>query len=199
MSFLSFDAQGMNDDIEKVIGGLDLAAAFVNESIRRALSDIANDILAAAQINLEVQTRSGDLSRSGKVTDIAFSDGTVSITVGFTEIYAAQRDQGGTILPKNGRMLAIPLAPILLATGPRFKSPLEEDNLECVSILGHVYLVDKTTHEFHWLLVPSVTQDGSHYFSSVVNERGPHVGAIAGQLIKEDLEGSGGSGERSAA
>lgn len=185
----SLDAEGLRRDIEKAIGNLDLAAAFVNESIRQALSDIANDILAAAQINLETQTRSGDLSRSGEVTDVLVSDGGISITIGFTEIYAAQRDQGGTILPKNGRMLAIPLAPIMMATGSRFKSPLEETNLECISILGNVYLVDKTTHEFHWLLVPSVTQEGSHYFSSVVNERGPHTGAIAAQLVKEDLSG----------
>jgi hypothetical protein len=184
---LSFDLDGLLGDIEKVKGGLDQASYVVVESLMRALDAIARDILSAAQINLETQTRSGDLSRSGKVTDVVLSDGKINVSLGFTEVYAAQRDQGGTITAKNGKMLAIPLAPILTATGSRFKSPLEETNLECISILGNVYLVDKTTHEFHWLLTPSVTQKGSYYLTSVVQERQGQVGAVAAQLVKDDL------------
>ncbi len=191
-----FDLDGFLSDIEKVKLGLDTAKALVRASTRDVLGDIARDILSAAQIRLETQTRSGDLSRSATLIDPQDSGTSIIVGLGFSARYAAQRDQGGTILPKNGRCLAIPLDPVLTPAGvARYDSPLRDDGapngMFIVQLWGKLYLAQMLGPghiEFRWLLVPSVTQKGSHFFTDAVQERQAQIGAIAAQGVKDDLE-----------
>lgn len=195
---LSFDLEGFLGDIEGAKLGLDAAAAVVREAAKQAMDAIARDMISQAQINLETQTRSGDLSRSAVILEAQATDDSIVQGFGFTERYAAQRDQGGTILPKNGRALAITLEPVLTPAGvARYDSPLRDDGapngMFIVKLWGKVYLAHHVGEgadsrlEFRWLLVPSVTQQGSFFFTGVIQERQSQIGAVQAQLIKDSL------------
>ena len=195
---LSFNLEAFLGDIEGAKLGLDAAAAVVRSSMTSAIDAITRDMISQAQINLETHTRSGDLSRSAVILEAQVTDDAISQVSGFTERYAAQVDQGGYIFPKNGRALAIPLEPVLTGAGvARYAGPLEDDGapngLFIVKLFGKVFLAQHVGEgadarlEFRWLLVPSVLQPGTDFYTSVIQERQSQVGAVAAQLVKDDL------------
>lgn len=176
--FLSMDAGRVEADIAKVNQALDIAGERAIQATTQALNEFANELLAEAQNRLH--NRSGDLSASGTVTDARIEENAIVLDVGFNKEYAAQVDLGGVITPKKGRMLAIPLEPILTGRGvARFASPREEPDLQLVPLFGKLFLVKKKARksgerrfgDFHWLLVPEVNQDGTAYLSDAVRER----------------------------
>jgi hypothetical protein len=167
--FITMNAGQVKVQIEQINRNLDRIADKVLAAAQQAMVEVANDMLATAQARAPVM--SAELQASGTVLPVEVKDGEISIQWGFNKVYARIQDQGGTIVPVKAQLLAIPLDPIMTATGPRFPSPRAEgDNLELVPILHHLFLADKTSGEFHWLLVPSVKIEGSGYVTKTVEE-----------------------------
>jgi hypothetical protein len=200
--FITLDHGRIRAGVDQAKGRLREAGQVTLKAATRGMVLFAEDLVSQAQENLENQTRSGDLKASGTVGDVQATNDGLELPFGFNKEYGAQVDQGGTIKPKKGRMLAIPLGPILTGRGvPRYKSPREEPDLQLVVLAGKVFLVKKVARksgerrfaDFHWLLVPEVNQKGSGYFSRVVTQNAPKATEVVGREIQKDLNAAGGS------
>lgn len=187
--FITVDSGNLKAQIDRVNNSLDRTAEIAIAATQQAMEEIANDMVSKAQAKIKVM--SGDLQASAFVFPELRGDEIV-VSWGFNKEYARIRDQGGDIVPVRAKLLAIPLDPIMTATGPRFSSPREEQNLELVPILNYVFLADKATGEFHWLLTPHVHQEGSHYASGTVQEEAQNVAPTVARRVGE-LLGTGGA------
>lgn len=199
--FIQFDGGRIKADIKAIKDRLGVAGQLHIKGATRGMTLLAEDLISQAQDRLEPQTRSGALRASGTVGDVRATATALENSFGFNKDYAAQRDLGGPVRPKKGRMLAIPLEPILTARGvPRFSSPREEPDLQLVVLAGKVFLVKKVMRrgqwartDFHWLLVPRVDQEGSGYFSKTVKANAPRANQVIGEAVKAALaEGASG-------
>lgn len=189
--FITVDSGNLKAQIDRVNNSLDRTAEVVIASTERAMIEIAEDMLSKAQAKMANNVRSGDLIGSGFAFKEDLTGAEIVVKWGFNKEYARIRDQGGDIFPSKAKLLAIPLDPIMTATGPRFASPREEPNLELVPILQYLFLADKDTGEFHWLLTPHVHQEGSHYASSTVQEEAQNVAPTVARRVGELLESGG--------
>ena len=187
-AFITMSAGNIKADIERVNGNLDKIADAAIAATAQAMGEVANDMLSIAQSKINV--RSGELQASGLVEEPTIASEEILVRWGFNSPYARIRDQGGDIFPVRGTMLAIPLDAIMTATGPRFASPREEPNLELVPILQNLYLADKDTGEFHWLLTPHVHQEGNRFVSGTVQEEAPNVVPKIAERVGQMLERS---------
>jgi len=188
--FITMNVGDVKAQIAKVNDNLDAIAGDVLKATEQAMVEVANEMLSRAQQRINV--KSGELQGSGTVLPIEISGDEIKVRWGFNKEYARIQDQGGTIVPVRAKMLAIPLDPIMTATGPRFAGPKEEgDNLELVPILDHLFLADKATGEFHWLLTPRVTLEGSGYVTKTVEEMKDEAPALVAKRVGEIL-GAGG-------
>jgi hypothetical protein len=196
--FISMDVGRIKADIDAINTTLDKVGELAIQAAKRAMVNFAEDVVAEAQAN--IRNQSGGLSESATVEDPVVDGGEIIVRFGFNKEYARQRDQGGTIEPVNARMLAIPLPPIIGASGPKFASPREEgDNLTLVELNGRLFLVEKRKRggkfkgadldRFHWMLVPRVEQEGSRFFSEVVEAR---MADAARQIAEGIQDGLGG-------
>lgn len=188
--FITIQTGNIKADVASVNAGLDQASDIALAATKQAIAEACEDMLAKAQAR--IHTLSGDLEASGTVLPVEIQNEEISGKWGFNKEYAHLRDQGGDILPKNGSMLAIPLDPILTAAGiSRYSSPLEEANLELVPILDYLFLADKTTHEFHWILVPHVHQEGNQFVSGTVQDEAQNVAPRIADRVGAALAGGG--------
>lgn len=190
-AFITVSTGNLKAQIDRVNNNLDRTAEVVIAATERAMVEIAEDMLSKAQQKMVNNVRSGDLIGSGVAFKDDLTGDEIKVRWGFNKEYARMREQGGDIVPVRGKMLSIPLDPIMTATGPRFSSPREEPNLELVPILHYLFLADKTTGEFHWLLTPHVHQEGNHYVASTVQEEAQNVAPTLARRVGEML-GSGG-------
>lgn len=118
--------------IQVQIGGsLDRFAAGLDAAVNRHLHAGIHDALLEFDARLKtermrgqgVETRTGALRRS---FGIAFADQLTGIYTTTSKYYRIQ-EYGGTIVPKNARMLAIPLKAALTPAGAsRYPSPLRQ-------------------------------------------------------------------------
>jgi hypothetical protein len=98
--------------------------------------------------------------------------------------YAAIHEFGGTILPKSGKALAIPIS----AEAKNYASPRDMEGLTLIPRRGRPPLLvreisggrKKARFEVHWVLVPSVTLPATHWFSEGVR--------LAAGVIKKAFE-----------
>lgn len=165
--FVTMEAGNISAQVGKVGKELDRISGDVVKAAGRALDLLAENMLSEAQAAAPVDT--GRLQESGTTEPLVFEGTEIVKRWGFNSKYARIQDQGGTIVPVRAQMLSIPLSD----AAKKMASPLEmgKDNLELVPILGQLYLADKKTGEFHWLLVHSVTLEGTRFVSNVVQAR----------------------------
>lgn len=189
--FISMNVGNMRAQVGRVNARIDHLEAIALEATRQAIGEIVNDMLASAQLKINV--RSGELQGSGVVLDPVITATEISQLWGFNKEYARMRDQGGDIRPVNAQLLAIPLDPIMTATGARYSSPREEADLELVPILEYLFLADKNTGEFHWLLTPHVHQEGNGFVTKTAQEGAPNVSKRIAQIIEQLLGSAGGA------
>jgi hypothetical protein len=196
--FITMDVGHLTADLAKIGENLDAAAELAIAGAKKAMTLFAEDLVAEAQGN--IQNQSGGLADSATVEDVVVTSEALEISFGFNKEYARQRDLGGAIVPVKAKMLAIPLPPIIGASGPKFASPHEEgDALTLVELNGRLFLVEKRKRggkfkgadldRFHWMLVPRVEQVGSKYFTSVVEARKAHAGQAIADGVRAGLGG----------
>ncbi|MGH9462002.1 MAG: hypothetical protein ACRD1X_12335 [Vicinamibacteria bacterium] len=186
--FISMNVGSVQKGVQAIGQKLDATFDRILRVTTKAIVEIANDTLQESQQRLEPQTRSGDLSRSGVVEEPVITGEEISVRWGFNKRYARQRDQGGPIVPKNARLLAIPLDPVLTARGvPRYASPREDtgapNGMFVLRLWGHLFLAHfvgargkgNTRLEFRWLLVDRVEQKGSQFFTRPIKEATPDI------------------------
>ena len=196
MPIITLDAGRVQADVARAGKQLDVALRRTIEATKLGMLQLAEHIGGEASENLESQTRSGGLRESWTVGDMREEAGTLVVDFGFNKSYAAQVDRGGEILPR-GRMLAIPLRPILTGRGvPRYSSPREEPDLQLVVLAGKVFLMKKVkrarknwSNLFHWLLVPRVEQSGSGYFRRAVLDNVPKASEVVADAVRRGLHG----------
>jgi hypothetical protein len=163
----------------------------------QAITEIANDVNADAQAR--INNRSGDLSRSATVEEIIVTADQISVRFGFNSLHGRQTDQGGPILPKRGRMLAIPLDPILTGRGvSRYPSPLAEPGLFLLKLWGKLFLAKKmgkqdASIQLHWLLTPKVEQPGTRFFTGAVRQATPDIPRRIAERVSSLLPAGGNS------
>ena len=147
-------------------------AAAATEVGARGVRLLREGYLSGARLRV----RSGRLrgTASSSVTR-AFGSVALTVTVGRANdaslSYARIQEDGGTITPKRGRFLAIPVGPALTAAGvARYSSPRDVPGLRFQPIHGGAMgrLVKDTggkrgRSETWFLLVPSVKIKGTHY------------------------------------
>ncbi len=185
--FFTLDQVKLKASVERVRGNLNQLLGKMVGWVDQAFDEIALDWLTEAQRRLAPQERTGNLHGSAQIDRTALEGDTLVKRFGFNAVYAAFRDHGGTITAKRSEYLSIPLAPILDGRGvSRFQTPRQEPKLFPIRTQdGRLFLAMEVGGrlEFHWKLQKSVTQKGSFYFSSVVEERKPHVPALVGALF----------------
>lgn len=198
--FVVLNAGAVRGMVQKVNGALDQAQARVLEATKQAMNEISHDIIADAQSR--INNRSGGTSERATVEEVVVSGEEISQRFGFNVRHGRQLDQGGEILPVKGKLLAIPLDPVLTAAGvARYSSPLEEPDLVLVKINGKLFLVKRDERggrfkgrdllRFHWQLVPSVEQPGTKFFSGAVDARKADVPRVIGDRVGQLLGGGG--------
>jgi hypothetical protein len=197
---ITMEIGDLKGQVGNIFQKLDASVATIVATTERAMTEVAEDLVAQAQGN--INNMSGALSDSATVEQPTRDGAFITLKFGFNSEYGRQRDQGGTIVPRNRQMLAIPLPPIMGASGPKFQSPLDEgvDALDLVPINGRLFLVEKAKgggkfkasdlDRFHWQLVPEVTQEGSRFFTSVVEARRAEVPVLIAERVAAALGGS---------
>ncbi len=190
---ITMDVGSVKSQVENIKGVFDAELANVIVATKEAMTEITNDAVADAQSR--INNRSGDLSRSGTVEEVTISGDELTQRFGFNSMHGRQTDQGGTITPRNGRNLAIPLDPILTARGvPRYPSPLAEPGLFLLKLWGKLFLAKQMgpkadSIELHWLLTPRVEQKGTKFFTGVIQERAPDMPRVMAERISTKLGG----------
>lgn len=116
-------------------GGLSLnlkaAPSVTALQVQRFVTDVVNHLVGAVQKNIGsgglIGRRTGDLARAMMATVEAFPAGAVGEV--FPDpakvAYGSIQEDGGTIVPKNAQMLAIPLAAMLTGNGVARGSALQ--------------------------------------------------------------------------
>jgi hypothetical protein len=169
--FVSMDAGNIRAQVQAVTKELDRVAVKAVDAARKALDLAGEAMLSDAQAAAPVQT--GRLQESGSTEPVVLEGSELVKRWGFNLRYARMRDQGGTIVPVNAKLLSIPLSD----KAKRMASPREMgDTLRLVPINGKLFLVEKEGKRvakgklptFHWLLVPKVKQEGNQFVSRTV-------------------------------
>lgn len=126
-----------------------------------------------------LHVRSGRLRRSIHTEVTATSDGAqMALRAGGDKevVYARIHEVGGTIVPKNGKFLAIPLAPALTGAGvSRYPSPRDVPGLSFRGNPARGVLVDKAGTPWY-ALVKRVTIPARPYL-------GPAIDAVTPKII----------------
>jgi hypothetical protein len=191
--FVTMQAGDITAQVRAVTKEIDRVADHVIAAAGRALDELAEDMLGKAQAAAPVQT--GRLQESGTTEPLATEGGALVKRWGFNLRYARMRDQGGTIVPVNAKMLAIPLS----AAAKRLASPREQANLDLVPLNGRLFLVErakggtfkaKDLQRFHWMLVPKVTQQGNGYVTKVVEAERANVARKVAEDVGRALGGA---------
>lgn len=196
---ITMEVGDLRGQVGKIFSELDASVATIVATTERAMTEVAEDLVAQAQGN--INNMSGALSDSATVEQPVRDGAFITLKFGFNSEYGRQRDQGGTIVPRNRQMLAIPLPPIMGASGPKFQSPLDEgaDALDLVPLNGRLFLVEKRPgggkfkagdlDRFHWQLVPSVDQEGSKFFTSVIEAKRAEIPVLIAERVAAALGG----------
>lgn len=195
--FVTMEAGNITAQVQKIGTVLDNVRDDVVAAAGRALDAIAEDMLAQAQAAAPVDE--GKLQESGTTEPLVLEGNELVKRWGFNLAYARIRDQGGTILPKNGRALSIPISD----EAKKLASPLEMgDRLKLVPINGKLFLVEKEPkgqgrvfkrsdfRHFHWQLVPSVTQEGNGYVTKTVEARKADVPRLVSDEVGKAIGGA---------
>ena len=91
--------------------------------------------------------------------------------------YAGIQETGGTIYPRTAGALAVPISD----EAQLHASPREMDGLVMIKRPGKPPLLARTvgdTLEVHWVLVPSVTIEATHWLSTGVQRAAPEMARV---------------------
>lgn len=191
-AFISLNIGRLTADVRAAKDSLPAFQKRVVSATSRVMFAYVSDTIAAAQDKTAV--RSGDLKASAVVQDPVVGDKTITCEGGFNSRYAAQRNFGGTIRAKPGKMLTIPLPAALTASGvSRFSSARElGPEAFVLRLFGKAYIVKYKgagkgrSLEFYFVLKDHVDQKGDGFFSNVIDARRPQAaGAIAAGVAGE--------------
>jgi len=191
--FISMNVGNVQQQVQAIDRKLDATLDQILGATTQAMVEIANDVNSEAQSR--INNRSGDLSRGATVEEPEIKGEEIIVRFGFNKKHARQRDQGGPIVPKNARMLAIPLDPILTGRGvPQYPSPRAEPDLFLLKLWGKLFLARKMgktdrTIQLHWLLVDRVEQEGSHFLTGSVQEATPDMPRRIAERVSAILSG----------
>jgi Family of unknown function (DUF6441) len=160
----------------------------------------ARGVLAAAQetegiLRREVystfQGRTGGLARSFKATFLGYKGTIVSAGVFSKSVYADIQDQGGRILPKNGKKLAVPLPGANIPIG-KWPRDFGKDQLVFIKRKGGrapiLAKVTKNRVTPMFALMSSITIRGRHYIDAAAAKATPKIEEIVGREIAVDIE-----------
>jgi hypothetical protein len=104
--------------------------------------------------------------------------------------YAGIQETGGTIYPKNARALAIPISD----EAKLHASPREMDGLVLISRPGKPPILARVAGEkveTHWVLVPSVTIEPTHWLSHGVERAAPEMARVMLMDLQQWIQGNG--------
>jgi hypothetical protein len=187
---VSINGGRIKADLAKVGQRMSMARQIALNAARDAMVLHANDMVANAQRRLEPQTRSGELSASGSVTDPEMTQHAVEVWIGFNKEYAAQREKGGPIRAVRAKMLAIPLDPALTAAGvPKYSSPREIPGAFVLKLWGRAFIAAEAGTgknrilTLFYVLKESVVQTGSHYMEITLVEKGPEMAGVVSEAV----------------
>jgi hypothetical protein len=196
--FWIFEAGKFKASVAQAKLGLEAAEVKLKAAVARSLGLLAEDWLSTAQARAHV--RSGALRGSADVLDPVIVGTEISVEFGFNIRYGRFRNFGGTIKPVKAKMLAIPLKPVLTGRGvARYSSPREQRDLFVIRLAGKLFLARKRWKrkpkgvpawqniELDWKLVPSVTQQGDKFLTSVIEERRDQAPALLAELVRKEL------------
>lgn len=122
----------------------------------------------------------GNLARSFKARVLRGSGSDVSAGVFSNLIYAKIHDEGGTITPRTGKNLAIPLNQAAKRRWPREWS---KGTLRFAKMRGKKFLVDQNGKP-QYLLKQSVSIRGRHYLKISMREAMPGVRKFLGEKVR---------------
>lgn len=91
--------------------------------------------------------------------------------------YAGIHETGGTIYPRTARALAVPISD----EAKLHASPREMDGLVMITRTGKPPILARVigeTLEVHWVLVPSVTIEATHWLSTGVERATPEMARV---------------------
>lgn len=106
--------------------------------------------------------------------------------------YARMQEEGGTIRPKKGRFLAIPMSNAKTAAGvPRWPTPRAVPGLFALNLRGRIFLVRKQGAglEFLYRLKESVRIRGTKYLARAVARQQKRLPRELIELTIEAIEG----------
>lgn len=147
-----------------IAAGLETAAVAGAEDVRRQL--------VMGELGLEMQHPGSGLAGSllGWMIDASLPLAAIGVPSDSpAAAYAGILERGGTITPKSGRMLAVPISD----EAKQHTSPRDMPDLQMIPRKGKPPLLvrmlsrrgDVTGFELHWVLVPRVTIEARHWLS----------------------------------
>lgn len=166
------------------VGGLTAGSAVGAEEVRRQLS--------AGSLGLRMIHPASGLAASvtGWMIDESLHMAAIGVPSNAPAAsYASIHEFGGTILPKNGRSLAIPVSDEARKWGgPRQMEAEGGVDLDFIPRAGKPPLLVSKMHrrgrhagfDLHWVLVSSVTIPARHWLSKGVDNAAPQIGAAFG-------------------
>lgn len=138
---------------------------------QRAESDIKSEVYDA------FNPGTGNLARSFKAVMLSAKGPELSAGAVSDSVYAGIQNEGGTILPKKAKSLAIPTS---LVPRGKWPSKYPKDSLQFV--LGAKgkppFLIDAVSKKRMFTLVKSVTLQGKRYIEAAQEKSEPHFQRI---------------------
>lgn len=170
--------------------------------LRREVDRAGRAIVDRAQLHVtgdRLSVRTGMLRRSiGYTVEGAAGDDVITLRAragsGRSLRYANILERGGTIVPRRGRFLAIPVGPALTPAGvARYDSPRQVQGLRFVPILGGrmaLLVKDRRGRSEVWFrLVRRVTIRPSWYLRDAVQTEAAELRARLSTALETALEG----------
>ncbi|MCE5281964.1 MAG: hypothetical protein LLG93_07660 [Deltaproteobacteria bacterium] len=191
--FITIDDKAVSVGIHATMAAIEKQGAVAVAAVRYALAQFADKIAMESGPKVPVGLSRGSgsgLRGSWAATDpVMESDGTMTVVCGYNTVYAAMRDQGGTIRPVRAKALFVPIKPGARPGDPNtFLIPrVGKPPLVCTRSSGKRSV---NIPEVVAVLVKSVKQKGTFYFTSTVEALRPQAPEMIGRLMAAYVQGA---------